>query len=420
MNVGLSPDFGTLVSGPLLLLQDVLMLRAGGHSMFKALTMLVIWMGVLSSAQAATKAKWTMLVYFNGHNNLASYVPEDINEMEKVGSTPEINLVVQWAGRTNKTTNRYLVKKDTNLTTVTSPIVQALPTVDMGDYRSLIDFAQWGIQNYPAEHYFLVVWNHGGGWDQKLGPRDISWDDFTHHVITTEQLGFSLNEIAKFAGQPIDIYGNDACLMSMPEVSAEMDQAVKYFIGSEENEPGDGWPYDDFLSAWVKTPNISALEISKLLAATYRKSYENGSQGLSEVTLSAFDLSKSETFYQAVANLSREIRGLSLMQLNSLLQAAQGAQYYDNLYYRDLGDFINKIGTQVSLNKTVLNEVKAAISSFVVANERTSKYQTSQGVSIWLPTTSADFSNKEERYSKLKFNLKTDWHSALKILHPIE
>src|SRR4029453_4230465 len=28
-----------------------------------------------------------------------------------------------------------------------------------------IDFVSWVAANYPAEHYALVLWNHGQGWD---------------------------------------------------------------------------------------------------------------------------------------------------------------------------------------------------------------------------------------------------------------
>jgi len=33
-----------------------------------------------------------------------------------------------------------------------------------GSLDALIDFIKWGIKNYPAERYALILWNHGGGW----------------------------------------------------------------------------------------------------------------------------------------------------------------------------------------------------------------------------------------------------------------
>ncbi len=36
-------------------------------------------------------------------------------------------------------------------------------TADMGSYRTLADFVQWGSSNYPADHLAVVVWDHGSG-----------------------------------------------------------------------------------------------------------------------------------------------------------------------------------------------------------------------------------------------------------------
>jgi len=53
------------------------------------------------------------------------------------------------------------------------------------------------------------------------------------------QLGDAMYKASQIIGHPVDIYGSDACLMSMPEISTQMRNAVDYFIGSEEVEPGD-------------------------------------------------------------------------------------------------------------------------------------------------------------------------------------
>ena len=36
-------------------------------------------------------------------------------------------------------------------------------TADMGSYKTLADFVQWGSQNYPADHLAVVIWDHGSG-----------------------------------------------------------------------------------------------------------------------------------------------------------------------------------------------------------------------------------------------------------------
>ena len=138
---------------------------------------------------AATVKDWTFLVYLNGNNSLDSFGPVNIEQMEKVGSTNKVNVVVQWASLSAGKTVRLLAKKSADPTKVTSPIVQDLGKADMGDYRTLVDFIKWGAATYPAKHYFIDVWDHGSGWHGRrletmaagggFKPMDISWDDNT-------------------------------------------------------------------------------------------------------------------------------------------------------------------------------------------------------------------------------------------------
>ena len=37
------------------------------------------------------------------------------------------------------------------------------PPMDSGDPQTPISAAQWAIEQYPAEHYALILWNHGTG-----------------------------------------------------------------------------------------------------------------------------------------------------------------------------------------------------------------------------------------------------------------
>jgi hypothetical protein len=41
-------------------------------------------------------AKWTWLVYMAGDNNLESQGPIDLREMQRVGSSADVNIIVQF------------------------------------------------------------------------------------------------------------------------------------------------------------------------------------------------------------------------------------------------------------------------------------------------------------------------------------
>jgi hypothetical protein len=56
--------------------------------------------------------EWNFLVFLNGKNNLDRFGADNINQMETVGSSKDLNILVQWASNRNGDTRRLLVRKD--------------------------------------------------------------------------------------------------------------------------------------------------------------------------------------------------------------------------------------------------------------------------------------------------------------------
>ncbi len=378
----------------------------------------------LSSSSIAApqeEKEWTLLVYLNGNNSLDDFGPTNIVQMQKIGSTDKVNVVVQWASLKAGTTKRLLVKQDTTSTAVTSPTIQDMGKVDMGDYNSLIDFVHWGVQNFPAKHYFIDVWDHGGGLhlDSTSKPLDISWDDSTGHFFTIPQLGLALKDAAKTIGHKVDLYGSDACLMAMPEISNEMADSVSVFAGSEETEPGAGWPYTELLKGWNDLEESSALNVSKLLTDSYVDSYRGGSNGTEEVTFSTFDLSKTSAINKAMTDLGQNISGLSDASKAKVVTAITGTQTFIYNDFGDLGDFIKNLKSANidGVKADVVSEVEQALSQFITANRSTpGSYARATGASIWLPSTKDTLDTYWSKYEPLQFQQTTHWGDALKSL----
>ena len=95
----------------------------------------------------------------------------DFNEAELVGSTDRVRLVAQldryqggFNGDGNWTdTRRFLLQRDNDLNTISSPY-QSIGEADMSDPQTLVDFVTWGIQEFPADKYVLIMSDHGMGW----------------------------------------------------------------------------------------------------------------------------------------------------------------------------------------------------------------------------------------------------------------
>lgn len=368
-----------------------------------------------SSAFGSDVKEWNFLIFINGVNNLDDYGAININQMEEVGSNENMNIIVQWGSLARPSVDRLVIRKDNNTNRVTSPVVQRLGKADMGDWRNLVSFARWAQDNYPARRTFLVIWNHGTGWHIKRGfqPRDISSDERTGNSITTEQLGQAMREISSALGKKIDIYASDACLMGMVEVADEMSDSVDYFIGSQDLEPGDGWPYNTFLKAWK--PEMSPKEISQLLTKEYLAAYQDGMYGSRKVTLSAYDLSKIHLYRDAVRAVGAELSQLSASDLQSIKKEADVTKNFI-FGYLDMKDFMNRIS---KLNFAVSSAAvfQQAHDEFVIANEQNQDDQT-HGVSIWIPIEKSEYSNYKKRYEKLVFNQHTQWLDFVRKLYP--
>jgi len=112
---------------------------------------------------AAKEKQWTIMVYLAGDNNLDGAGVTDLEEMKKVGSTDQVNILAQFdRSGANVATKRYYIRKGG---TTAKDVVGNLGETNMGDPKVLENFVQWGIKTYPARRYMLVLWNHGSGWD---------------------------------------------------------------------------------------------------------------------------------------------------------------------------------------------------------------------------------------------------------------
>jgi hypothetical protein len=389
--------------------------------------------------KAAAK-EWTILVFINGKNNLSRYVEMDMNEMETVGSTDKINIVVEagklrepsypdypggWndygdyfpidyntahpyksAGWTSGV-RRYYVTKDNNTAVLGSQLLAELPKTDMGDWNHLAEFIAWGKANYPAKKYMVIVWNHGDGWKTKsVQPplpltRGISYDDETGNGITTVQLGQAL---AKAGGA--DIYASDACLMQMAEVVYELRDSASIVVGSEETEPGDGWDYAAFLSR-VPASDITPEAMARAAVEGYSASYAARNK---PVTMSAIRTYEMDNLrYQLGLWVVEAMKKNDKAKLQEALRAALTFEGVDS---RDLGHFLKLAGDKLPELKAKGNEVSALISKMIVRNAPFgAKYVNASGLAAYLPSGSYS-----ANYSKLAWAKAGNWDEFMQWL----
>ncbi|MEM4953708.1 MAG: clostripain-related cysteine peptidase, partial [Desulfurococcaceae archaeon] len=170
--------------------------------------------------------------------------------------------------------------------------------LNMGDPRTLAWFINEAASRYPAQHYALILWDHGNSWN------GFGWDETNNDYLTVEEIKEALSNI----NIKIDLLGFDACLMASIEVAYTLSLTgnVDVMIASEEYVPAYGWPYDKILSKLVENPNMTPEELAKVIVNEYIESYSKGSQGFAPyATMSAINMNKIGEIVSHLGDLSR-------------------------------------------------------------------------------------------------------------------
>jgi len=375
-------------------------------------------------------AEWTVMVYLDSDNNLESAGIDDINEMEIVGSTTDVNIVVQvdripysvlaannqgYADDVSNgnwtNTRRYYITQDFDPVQINSQLKSDMGELNMGDPQTLIDFTNWATINYPAKKYLLVIWNHGGGFrSSAYTAKDIAWDDTSgRDKITMPELEYALSAINTQMGKKIDIVGMDACFMAMTEVAYQIKEYTDILVTSEESEPFDGWPYDTILGELAGNPLISSEQFAADIVDKYIFSYP-----YNNVTQSAIDLSYMDTLAGQLSNLALAIMSDSSTTKSKYVLASTSSQHYGDWDFIDLHDFCNQLVVYSnSLEvKNIASSIQQTLSYTVIkSGYNGGSVSGSKGLSIYFPYTAYHY-----YYNYTNFAQDTFWDEMLSYL----
>ena len=325
-------------------------------------------------SRAAGQAKWTFMVYMAGDNNLDGAALRDIAEMARAGSTKDVNILVQLDRIEDNLTRRFRItqgggfKKD---------CLESFGDTNTGDPQILYDFVKWAADSYPADRYALILWNHGSGWwedakSRAAGPvekkprrrlfrqpvrypvpqeqlnlpapqehRSICYDDTSGgDALDNRELRIVLAGICALLGRKIDLLGMDACLMNMVEVAYQLRESVNVIVGSEIEEPFDGWPYAEILTRLIARPRHDAAALARWIVKSYLLSYKGKDE---TVTQSALDVSRIGEMIIRIDALSETL--LAAIDADSkLIENAwrRSPRFYDDNYI-DLACFTKNL-----------------------------------------------------------------------------
>ena len=390
---------------------------------------------------ATETKKWTVLVWIAGDNNLDEFGLKDIDEMKRVGSNDHMDIAVQFDRAGDTHTRRYHLHRDTSLD---DDLVEDVGETDTGDPAVATEFFTWGIRRFPSEHVLAVLWNHGSGIDEAdvyarsgsrgiahrvvagpvkralfattveeaLGSRAIAYDDTSRDFLDNAELRKVLEDVKADTGRAIDVLGFDACLMSMIELAYELRDVADYSVGSEQTEPGNGWPYDRVLGPLAERPDTTPRELAAVTVQQYVESYQGGGEA---VTLAAFDLSRADAVKDAVDGLAGAlIDALRTPDgVAAISSAVRHAQRFEMRDFADLGDFCARLdgvdGGVADAAQRVQDALNGGQGLVVQSGYDGDGVAGATGAAVYLPVVG----DVTVAYDKLAFASDTRWNQFL-------
>jgi hypothetical protein len=375
-----------------------------------------------SNSQSEDKPAWTVLIMMQADNNLYEYASSNLEKIKSVGSSKDINILVQLDEPHHHITWRYKVEKKKLVDD--GSLHQEM---GMDPEQEVVDAVKWVALKYPSKYFMLVLWNHGSGIldenrsfvpSRKLKKRGILYDFSTHNCLNNQQFARAMatvkNDILK---KPVDILGMDACLMANLETVYQIRNSVNLVVASENIEKPPGWFYTYIFSKMISKPScfdpqMLATEIVSSFSLFNRK--RNTIYTQSAVKMRHVEKIKDnvDEFIKVVS----ECKNTNEKLIKSIIKKSRmNAVEFDKGNFVDLYSFYicvsKEISTAVAARhrsfeklKDVLHEGIVAISEAILAKVAGPMFPQLGGLSIYFPIKAV-----HESYPKAAFARNSGW-----------
>ncbi|MBR2764635.1 MAG: peptidase C11 [Blautia sp.] len=321
----------------------------------------------------------TIMVYMCGTDleSRSGMATRDLSEMAKAKLSDNINLIIYTGGCSrwqnniiSSRVNEIYQVKDGGLVRLSDNAGSSAMTSP----DTLTSFITWGAQNFPADRYDLIFWDHGGG---SLSGYGYDEKNARSGSMSLAQIDSALSK----AGQKFDFIGFDACLMATVETARMLSSYADYLIASEETEPGIGWYYTNWLTDFSANTSMPTLDVGQRIVDDFVDTCARQCRGQS-ATLSVVDLAElQETLPSVMSSFSQDLLGKirggeykSVSQARNSVREFAQSSVIDQI---DFVDFLNKVNSlqAQSLANVLLDAVKYNRSSLTNA----------YGLSVYFP-----------------------------------
>ncbi|MCF6289463.1 MAG: clostripain-related cysteine peptidase [Desulfobacterales bacterium] len=382
-----------------------------------------------------SQRQWTLMVYLDGDNDLEKFALLDLNEMEQ--GLPESGVTVvalvdraqgyddsdgDWQG-----CRVYRLRRDRDPEKLASEQIAELGELNMGDPAVLSAFVTGAVRKFPAPHYGIILWDHGGGWSLMAIDHSAPGTEKGMDSLNLPELRQGLSRALDRLGlERLDLVGFDMCLMAQLETAYELAGLARVMVASQAVEPGDGWPYDRFLPMFGReTAGV------KRLATNIVKAYDDYYSERKErvATLSAIDLDAIDGVVAAVDGMAGKLTGVLERRWPDIARSLFYSETYgDRTDIRRDARVLSSIDL-LDLGKRLRHEIPdfpaaaeyrrlvAAMDQAVLANYSSPRHHLSNGLALYAPVTARQFNNA---YSGLRLARRSGWGRFLQDLHAVQ
>lgn len=402
------------------------------------------------------KKSWTCLFYLCGDNYLEPYIAEDFREICRAGAAPQLHVAVQLDRPAGAA--RYILPERA----LRKPPVPCrdLGNVNTGDADAAIDFLTWGMQEFPSTHLAVIMGGLGIANlpGQHPGVGDFA-DDPTrlfslfHDATSKDALDAAelrrvfAESLAQSGRERVDVLGLDTCSVAFLEVAYQLEGLAALLVAPQTVLPGEGWPYDQILTAWQarlrRRGGVAPQALAQLLVECVVAAYSGHAQQ-DRVALSAINLAALDRVARALDTLTLGLlQNLGDWAVFSTLQKTraqvQGIDWPENV---DLLELLRVGAAALSRQHAIVSRQKGEAdfgeseraqhlltlmarardviagtedeSALIVANHSLTT-QPLGGISIHFPQSLAG-----SNYLRLRFAQKVHWAALLGAINLIE
>ena len=326
----------------------------------------------------------TILVYMCATDLESNYAmaTNDLNEMLYAQTGDKVNVIIETGG-TKQWRNNVMSARTNQRFRIANGQLEYLDRnvgmKQMTDPRTLVDFINYGVKNFPASRYMLILWDQGSGSVQGYGYDQ----NFPNATMTLDELYQALGAVnTKF-----DVIGFDACLMANTETAVAVAPYADYLIASEETEPGTGWYYTNWLSALGSNTSMPTIEVGKQIIDDFIKDSSAKSRtdktSLSLVDLAEFSAEVPAKLTPFAQNITQTINSSDYRSIANARSVTKEFAQSNRIDQVDLVHFCQNVNTKEA------QELANAVKNCVKYN-RTNNMNNAYGLSIYFPYYSAN------------------------------